>query len=246
MVKYQGVTLTRGTLGPCEACTIAKAKQKNIPKHANSHVVAQEANKRRIFLDIASIKPNPQGWKSPNPNWRMSVDEHSTLKVSHFFPTKNAMVEPTCELLHKWKNNGKTVKYLCMDTNAGGNKILQQRAASKDWKLDLTCKFTARNTPQQNHTDELGLSDVSSKGWAVMIAAHVPLKERYLLYHKAFKYVTDTDGLRVIERNGKLRTRYDHFGIQNPPFATFLRTWDEAGTVTVKSIDLKGKLRGGG
>jgi hypothetical protein len=143
----------------------------------------------------------------------MIVDEHSTLKVSHFFPNKNAMVEPACELLNKWKNNGKTVKYLRMD-NAGENKILQQRAASKDWKLDLTCEFTARNTPQQNHTVELGLSDVSSKGLAVMIAAHVPLKERYLLYHKAFEYVTNTDGLRVIDRNGKLRTRYEHFDIK--------------------------------
>jgi hypothetical protein len=69
MVKYQGVTITHGALGPCEACTIAKAKQKNVPKHAGTHVVAQGANERRIILDIASIKPNPQGWKSPNPNW---------------------------------------------------------------------------------------------------------------------------------------------------------------------------------
>jgi hypothetical protein len=122
------------------------------------------------------------------------------------------------------KTNGKAVKYLRLD-NAGENKSLQQRAASNDWKLNLTCEFTARNTPQQNPTVELGLADVSNKGRAVMIATNVPLQNRYLLYHKAFEYVTDTDGLRVITRNGKLRTRYAHFGLQNPPFAQYLRTW---------------------
>jgi hypothetical protein len=167
MAQYHGVTLSRGgTLGPCEACTLAKAKQKNVPKQAGSHAVVTTPDEKRIFLDIASIKPNAQGWKSPKPNWRMIVDEQSTLKVIHFYPKKNDMVEPTCEMLHKWKTNGKAVKYLRMD-NAGENKSLQQRAASNDWKLDLTCEFTARNTPQQNHTVELGLADVSNKGRAV-------------------------------------------------------------------------------
>jgi hypothetical protein len=32
MVQYHGVTLSCGTLCPCEACTIATAKQKNVPK----------------------------------------------------------------------------------------------------------------------------------------------------------------------------------------------------------------------
>jgi hypothetical protein len=51
---------------------------------------------------------------------------------------------------------------------------------------------------------ELGLLDVSNKGRAVMIAVHAPLKKRYIVYHKAFKYITDTDGLRVLTRNGQL------------------------------------------
>jgi hypothetical protein len=139
----------------------------------------------------------------------MIVVEQSTLKVSHFYPKKNEMVEPTYEMLHKWKPNGNAVKYLRMD-NAGENKSLQQRAASNDWKLNLTCEFTAR------------------------IAANVPLLNRFLLYLKAFEYVMDTDGLRVLTRDGKLRTRYAHFGLQIPPFAQHLQTWGEADTVTVK------------
>jgi hypothetical protein len=162
LAKHLGTTLTRGTLGPCEGCTLAKAKQKNVPKDHGTHIVVTDPNAKRVFLDIASIKPNANGWKSPKPNWRMIVDEQSSLKISHFYPTKNGMVEPTCELFHRWKEHNKAVKYLRMD-NAGENKTLQLRANSKDWKLDLDCEFTARDTPQQNHMVELGLSDVSNK-----------------------------------------------------------------------------------
>jgi hypothetical protein len=36
MAKEMGIIITRGTLGPCAACTIAKVKQKNAPKSANT------------------------------------------------------------------------------------------------------------------------------------------------------------------------------------------------------------------
>jgi hypothetical protein len=32
IAKELGIKLTRGTLGPCEACTEAKAKEKKVPK----------------------------------------------------------------------------------------------------------------------------------------------------------------------------------------------------------------------
>jgi hypothetical protein len=34
--------------------------------------------------------------------------------------------------------------------NAGENKLLQKRSESKDWKLGIKFKYTARATPQQN------------------------------------------------------------------------------------------------
>jgi hypothetical protein len=53
MAKEMGITITRGILDPCDACTIAKAKQKNVPK-ASTHKEATKTDERRIFLDISS------------------------------------------------------------------------------------------------------------------------------------------------------------------------------------------------
>jgi hypothetical protein len=97
MAKELGISITRGTLGPCNVCTIAKAKQKNVPK-VSTHKAAIKTDERRIFLDISSVQANKQGKKPTKPHWRIMVDERSTLKFSNFFETKNgSMIEPTCE-----------------------------------------------------------------------------------------------------------------------------------------------------
>jgi hypothetical protein len=45
-----GITLTRGTLRPCEACTVAKAKQENvIKKSTHSHNGHQESQLAHIY-----------------------------------------------------------------------------------------------------------------------------------------------------------------------------------------------------
>jgi hypothetical protein len=69
------------------------------------------------------------------------------LKFSNFFDTKNGMVEPTCEQLHQWRQNGITVDYISRLDNAGENKLLKQRCQSKDWKFNIEFEFTARATP---------------------------------------------------------------------------------------------------
>jgi hypothetical protein len=88
MAKELGITISRGTLGPCDACTIAKAKQKNVPK-ISEHKAATKTDERRIFIDISSVKANKQGKKPTKPHWRIMVDERGTLKFSNFFETKN-------------------------------------------------------------------------------------------------------------------------------------------------------------
>eukprot|EP00957_Ditylum_brightwellii_P121827 9290374-Ditylum_brightwellii.AAC.1 len=45
---------------------------------------------------------------------------------------------------------------------------------------------------------------------------------------------TLTDGLTLIELDGKFATRYMHLFKKNPTFAKHLCTWNEAGTVKVK------------
>jgi hypothetical protein len=121
--KHAGITITKGTLKVCEACAIAKARQKNVPKHNATHEKAR-VFPERVFLDIATVKQKEDQPKVTKPNWRIIVDEATNLKFSDFYETKNGMVEPTCELLNKWKQNGKIVKFMRMD-NAGENRKLQ-------------------------------------------------------------------------------------------------------------------------
>jgi hypothetical protein len=68
-----------------------------------------------------------------------------------------------------------------------------------------------------------------------MAAANIPVAERYLAFREAFTYVTHTDGLVIATINGTIQTRYEHFGVPLPNFASFLREWGEAGTVTTKT-----------
>jgi hypothetical protein len=108
---------------------------------------------------------------------------------------------------------------------------------SAEWQglSNIQFEYTARNTPQQNHLAELALAHIANSGRALMVRAHVPLKERYRLFKKAFTVATKLDGLTVITLNGKTATRYEHFGNANPEFSKHLRTWGEAGTVTLKT-----------
>jgi hypothetical protein len=73
---------------------------------------------------------------------------------------------------------------------------------------------------------------MGSRGRAVMAAANVPMAERYLAFREAFTYVTHTDGLVITTIKGKAQTRFEHFGVPLPNFASFLLEWGEAGTVT--------------
>lgn len=232
IAKALGWELSPGAMGVCEACTIAKAKQKNVPKESE-HVPAGKPNER-IFLDIATIKKPKEDWPIAATNvWRVMVDERTQLKFSDFFTSKNAMIEPTCVKLDKWRNAGMPVSYIRLD-NAGENLKLKQRAESSDWKLGIDFEFTARDTPQQNHLAELAFAVLANRGRAVMLRANVPLKWRYKLFPEAFKTVTLLDGLVPIMVDNKLATRFEHWRGTNPSFAKHLRTWGEAGTVKTR------------
>ena len=129
--KTLGWTLTKGGMLPCPSCTVAKAKQKNVPKDSPHVPASKDAS--QIFLDISTVRA-PDGTRVPKPNWRILVDERTQLKFSSFFAHKNDMIEPTCAQFQRWQKAGRPVKYLRMD-NAGENKKLAERADSSDWKL---------------------------------------------------------------------------------------------------------------
>ena len=95
--KALGWELTRGTLGPCDACTVAKAKQKNLPRHPDQPPASKDEN--CMYLDLSTIRKVKGGPIVYNGNWRMLVDERTLMKFSNFYNTKNGMIEPTCERL---------------------------------------------------------------------------------------------------------------------------------------------------
>jgi hypothetical protein len=144
------------------------------------------------------------------------------------------MIEPTCVQWNHWKDAGLAVKFVHLD-NAGENKKLKECSESADWKLDIEYEFTAWDTPQQNHLAELGFAVLANRGRALMHRANVPMKERYKLFHEAFKTATLLDGLIRIELDGKMKPCVVHWSGKVPNFAKHLRTWGEAGTVKTKT-----------
>lgn len=231
--KALEIDITRGTLPPCEACVAAKAEQKAIV--ANVDYVPAIISNEWIYTDIATLyRKLPDGNKKKISNgvWSIKVDEKTGLKFLDFTETKDAMVEPTLEKFNKWKQAGMPVENVRLD-NAGENKKMKARSESADWKMNINWEFTARNTPQQNHLAELGFTTLAKGARAMMHAANVPPDIRYKLIKEAVKAKTLVDGLAAVTINGVTKTRYEHWCGKNPAFAKHLRTWGEAGTVTL-------------
>jgi hypothetical protein len=134
------------------------------------------------------------------------------------------MVEPTSEQLHRWKEAGRAVKYIRLDDGGKNKALLQKRALSDAWKLDVEFENTGRDTPQWNNLAELGFAILANLGRAILGRAKIPLANRHLLWPKAFKTATLLDGLQVIELDGAEVTRYVHWNDKNPDFAQHLRT----------------------
>jgi hypothetical protein len=230
--KLLGWELQRGPLGVCEACSVAKAKQKNVPK--DSPRITAERPNQRIYLDLALIKSMEGMPKPTKAIWEILVDELTGFKKSLFHITKDGMVEPTCSYFNQEMLAGRPVDFIRCD-NAGENNLLQNRATGVAWKLKLTFEYTARGTPQQKHLAELAFATLANKGRAMMYAANLTLELRYRLYREAFQTATLLDGLLPVEINGVVKSRYNHWsGGHEPKFAK--RTWGEAGTVKLTSL----------
>ena len=79
-------TLTRGGLGVCEPCAVAKAKQKNVPQIEEDHK-RLDKSQQTAYLDQSTVK-DTFGKKTPYV-WRLCVLGYAGLKFSMFFRSKN-------------------------------------------------------------------------------------------------------------------------------------------------------------
>jgi hypothetical protein len=230
--KQLNIKLSKGSLRPCAACLSAKAKKESLNVHQHKR---SEKNNERIYLDLSRIvKAGDRTIYKPN--WRLIVDEYTGMKFTDFFTNKNKMIEPTCELLHKWKEEGNPVRYIRCD-NAGENKGLEARLNSLDWKMgNIRFEYTARDTPQANCLVEIGFNTLYNRARAMLHYANVPWSIRGLVAKDCIKTATLLDSLLSIKLGDKTATRWEHYYGEKPKFGPYLKIWGMAGVVKTKMV----------
>jgi len=160
IVKGLNLNMQPGPMDTCWACTVAKAKQKNV-MHFSLHEKSQVPGER-VFLDMLSMQPPVGVAALSKSNWRTLVYECTNFKISQFFHRKDKMAEATCKLLKLWKDKGIMSKFVWMD-NAGENMPFKHSVKSKDWQLEIHMEYTLRDTPQHNHLVELAFAAIGTK-----------------------------------------------------------------------------------
>ena len=228
-----------GSAPVCESCAHGKARQAPLPQVTSGDPLKE--GERRYYLDLLAIKPqkNRKGEivvKAPTkPNWRMTVESQLQIKFSVFTQTKDGMVEPTLRLFNKWKGTPRNVTHLRMD-NAGENKKLQTACESAEWNIGIKkFEFTPHNTPQQNSLVKVAFNTIGSRAKAMLSDANIPDLKRHLLFPRAVLLATNLDGLIPVTVSGVTASRYKHFHGEDPSYLNLLRTFGQAGVVTMKT-----------
>ena len=128
-----------GTFDTCEACSIGKARQKNVNKDWK---VGRLTAGERLYVDISLI----QGVSFGGANfWMLIVDDYSGLK------------EKVIDLINELKN----VKFL-RDDDAGENFVLEKQY--KRQNLNVKFEYTGPRTPQRNGKVECKFQTLYGRG----------------------------------------------------------------------------------
>ena len=140
--KYYGVKLT-GTMGVCEDCATAKARQKNLNRGDGTKRATEKG--QRLYFDISSIKNESFG---KSKFWLLIVDEVTDYCWSYFLKKKSETAGVVVALIKDLKAKENITVKFCRCDNAGENKTAE--ALCKKEGLGVTFEFTAPNTPQHN------------------------------------------------------------------------------------------------
>ena len=126
-----------GTFDTCEACSIGKARQKNVNKDwKGGSLTAGE----RLYVDISSIQGVSFGGAK---FWALIVDDYSGYCWSYFLKAKSELKEKVIDLINELKN----FKFLRVD-DAGENFALEKQC--KRQNLNVKFEYTGPRTPQRN------------------------------------------------------------------------------------------------
>jgi hypothetical protein len=96
IAKSLGMEITRGRVLRCEDCTIAKAKQRNLPVLEEEKAEPTEKG-QLLHLDMMSIKV-PKGLSLSKRQIRLIVDAYTRVEFVEAFATKSEMPDSTCRL----------------------------------------------------------------------------------------------------------------------------------------------------
>jgi hypothetical protein len=213
----------------CQACNEVEAKQKAVPSESNAEK-ATEPN-GRLYHDLSTVKaPVEAGVVINKPVWDILTDERTLMRFTTLHKTKDAIIEAVPVFLKRLeKQAGKKIKALRQD-NAGENKAMERELTKH--QLECEVEYTAARTPQQNSLAETGFTVIAAKARVMQNHANLPSSIKYLLFGEAVKTATKLDWMVVTTLDGVSKSRVKHYCGKLPSFASYLKTFGEAGTVT--------------
>jgi hypothetical protein len=189
--KHLGIKVT-GELKACEACGIAKAKQKAVSKTAS--IKAQKPGER-LFFDTA-------GPFQPTINKSLYIfcitDDYSRFSWVYFGKMKSQIGKYVKDLVIHLSASDKAVKYLRCDP-AGENQSVENFCNARA----ITLEKTATNTPQQNGVVERRLTVMIQRAHAQMRAANFDDEARNLLWAEAVNNANDMENISSNTLNKK-------------------------------------------
>jgi hypothetical protein len=181
--KHLGIKVT-GEMKACEACGIAKAKQKSLSKTTST-----KASKpgHRLFFDAA-------GPFQPTVNKNLYIfcitDDNSRFSWVYFGKQKSEIGQHVKALVIQLKALGYDIRYLRCD-DAGENKALEIFCAEQGIALEKT----AANTPQQNGVVERKLTVLIQRAHAQMRAANFDQDARDKLWAESVNTANDMENI---------------------------------------------------
>ena len=105
------------------------------------------------------------------------------------------------------KNEECKIKLIRCDNNRE-NKSLKEKHDSSAWKLQVQFEFTARDTPKQSHLADLDFRILTIRERTMMYAASLPENIWKRLFTKASKVALMLDGLKKVESNVVVGSRF--------------------------------------
>ncbi len=116
------------TLGVCEKCANAKARQKNVRKISPGEKT--KVINGRWFHDSSTLKVHKSD-KGSSKIWGLTVDELTGIPFTGIYIKKNEFIKNMCQHIQAQTARGYPVLIIKQD-NAGENKKLEKRLDSAD------------------------------------------------------------------------------------------------------------------